>query len=159
MTEPEGRQPEVSAGQQKRRGANRKQPEPTGSHKLGPKLGQKALFRSTREEFRRQGHEQKREFVPRRTLASLQWRLRSPEGRASWPVQLRLGRRKLSSVSQAQDHPEPVSDRSLTLAELAELQHAEPVEIDELVSDIWESDEELDAFLSDLRTSRNSSVA
>jgi hypothetical protein len=59
-------------------------------------------------------------------------------------------------VSQAQDHPEPVSDRSLTLAEL---QHAEPVEIDELVSDIWESDEELDAFLSDLRTSRNSSVA
>jgi hypothetical protein len=62
-------------------------------------------------------------------------------------------------VSQAQDHPEPVSDRSLTLAELAELQHAEPVEIDELVSDIWESDEELDAFLADLRTSRNASVA
>jgi hypothetical protein len=27
------------------------------------------------------------------------------------------------------------------------------------VSDIWESDEELDAFLSDLRTSRNASVA
>jgi len=94
-----------------------------------------------------------------RTLASLQWRLRSPEGHTSWPVQLRLGPRKLSSVSQAQDHPEPVSDRSLTLAELAELQHAEPVEIDELVSDIWESDEELDAFLSDLRTSRNASVA
>lgn len=62
-------------------------------------------------------------------------------------------------MSQAQDHPEPVRDRSLTLAELAELQHAELVEIDELVSDIWESDEELDAFLADLRTSRNASVA
>jgi len=47
----------------------------------------------------------------------------------------------------------------MTLGELAELQHAEPVEIDELVSDIWESDEELDAFLADLRTSRNASVA
>jgi hypothetical protein len=47
----------------------------------------------------------------------------------------------------------------LTLAELAERQHAEPVEIDELASDIWESDEELDAFLADLRTSRNASVA
>jgi bacterioferritin (cytochrome b1) len=73
--------------------------------------------------------------------------------------QRRLGPHTLSPVSQAQGHHEPVADRSLTLDELAELQHAEPVEIGELVSDIWESDEELDAFLADLRTSGDAFVA
>lgn len=47
----------------------------------------------------------------------------------------------------------------MTLAELARRQHAEPVaDRAELVADIWGSDEELDAFLADLRESRDSSV-
>jgi hypothetical protein len=62
-------------------------------------------------------------------------------------------------VSQAQDHSESITDCSPTLGELAVLQHAEPVEADEFARDIWESDEELDAFLADLRISRNASVA
>ena len=142
MTDPEGSQPEVPAVQRQGRRTKRKQPESTGSHKLGQKLGQDRL----------QIHE-------RRIPTTGPSRVRSPEGHASCPVQLRLGPHKLSSVSHAQDHGGPVADRPLTLGELAELQHVEPVEIDELVSDIWESDEELDAFLADLRTSRNASVA
>jgi hypothetical protein len=43
-----------------------------------------------------------------------------------------------------------------TIAELARIQQAQPVaDLDDLVEDIWESDEELDAFLADLRASRN----
>lgn len=42
----------------------------------------------------------------------------------------------------------------LTIDELARLQHAKPVQDPkELMADIWESDEELEAFLSDLRSS------
>ena len=49
MTDPEGSQPEVSAGQLQGRGSNRKQPEPTGSQELG-----QSRFQITGEEFRRQ---------------------------------------------------------------------------------------------------------
>jgi hypothetical protein len=62
-------------------------------------------------------------------------------------------------VSQAHDDHETTAGRSPTLDELARLQHAVPVEPDDLVADIWESDEELDAFLADLRASRNASLA
>ncbi|MHB8246464.1 MAG: hypothetical protein ACYDGN_14170 [Acidimicrobiales bacterium] len=62
-------------------------------------------------------------------------------------------------MSNAHDHFEPTVGLVPNLEELARLQHAGPVEAAELVSDIWESDEELDAFLADLRTSRNASVA
>ncbi|MGO9028772.1 MAG: hypothetical protein ACLQOZ_09130 [Acidimicrobiales bacterium] len=62
-------------------------------------------------------------------------------------------------MSHAHDHFEHTAVRAPNLDELARLQHAEPVQADELVSDIWESDEELDTFLADLRASRNSSVA
>jgi len=48
---------------------------------------------------------------------------------------------------------------SVTLAELARRQHAEPItDLAELVADIWASDEELDAFLADFRESRDSSI-
>jgi hypothetical protein len=47
-----------------------------------------------------------------------------------------------------------------TIEELARIQHAQPVaDPDDLVADIWESDEELDAFLADLRAARNASLA
>jgi hypothetical protein len=48
----------------------------------------------------------------------------------------------------------------LTLEELAQRCHAVPVsDADELAADIWESDEELDAFLVDLRASRTTSLS
>jgi hypothetical protein len=57
------------------------------------------------------------------------------------------------------NHIEARGEPSLTLAELARRLHAEPVaDPAELVADIWGSDEELDAFLADLRESRDSSV-
>lgn len=47
----------------------------------------------------------------------------------------------------------------MTLDELARRQHAKPVtDLAELAADIWESDEELDAFLADFRESRDSSL-
>jgi len=61
-------------------------------------------------------------------------------------------------VSNAHEHFEPTVGQAPNLEGLARLQHAGPVQADELESDIWESDEELDAFLADLRTSRNASV-
>jgi hypothetical protein len=46
----------------------------------------------------------------------------------------------------------------LTLDELAQRCHAAPIgDANELAADIWESDEELDAFLADLRVSRDAS--
>lgn len=49
---------------------------------------------------------------------------------------------------------------SLTLEQLARSEHASPiVDAEELAADIWESDEELDAFLADLRSSRDASIA
>jgi hypothetical protein len=57
------------------------------------------------------------------------------------------------------DDTEARGEPSLTLAELASRQHAEPVaDPAELAADIWGSDEELDAFLADFRESRDSSV-
>lgn len=48
----------------------------------------------------------------------------------------------------------------MTTDELARLYNAEVVQDpEELAADIWESDEELQAFLSDLRASRNASPA
>ena len=62
-------------------------------------------------------------------------------------------------MSEARDAQEPTVGPS-TLEELVRSQHAQPVtDSDELVEDIWESDEELDAFLADLRAARNASLA
>ncbi len=64
------------------------------------------------------------------------------------------------SVSQAHDEPEPMADQAATIEDLARAQHAEPVaDPAELAADIWESDAELQAFLTDLRASRNASLA
>lgn len=47
----------------------------------------------------------------------------------------------------------------LTIDELARLQHATALDDPkELEADIWESDEELEAFLDDLRSSRDASL-
>jgi hypothetical protein len=64
-------------------------------------------------------------------------------------------------VSQAhQDDPEPVAGQLPTIEDLARAQHAEPVaDPAELAADVWESDAELEAFLADLRASRNASLA
>jgi len=54
----------------------------------------------------------------------------------------------------------PSGSRALTLDELARRCHATPVgDAHDLAADIWESDEELDAFLSDLRASRDASLS
>lgn len=54
-----------------------------------------------------------------------------------------------------------MAEQSPTIEELARAQHAQPVADpeEELAADIWESDAELEAFLSDLRTARNASLA
>jgi hypothetical protein len=63
-------------------------------------------------------------------------------------------------VSQVHQEPEPMADRPVTIEDLAHAQHAEPVaDPGELAADIWESDAELEAFLADLRASRNASLA
>jgi hypothetical protein len=50
--------------------------------------------------------------------------------------------------------------KSLTLAELAALQKVQPVaSAEKLAADLLESDEELDEFLRDLRSGRDSSIA
>ena len=67
-------------------------------------------------------------------------------------------RRRLVIVSE-QDEPGLWGAPSLTLDEVARRQHAKPVaDLAELAADIWESDEELDAFLADFRESRDSSL-
>lgn len=49
---------------------------------------------------------------------------------------------------------------ALGLEELAALAGARPLaDASELLADIWDSDEELDAFLVDVQRSRNTSVA
>jgi hypothetical protein len=46
----------------------------------------------------------------------------------------------------------------MTVDELVRLQDATPVtDVHELAAEIWESDDELDAFLADLRASRHAS--
>ena len=63
-------------------------------------------------------------------------------------------------MSQAHQEPEPMGGQPATIEDLARAQHAEPVEDPgELAADIWESDAELEAFLADLRASRNASLA
>jgi len=53
-----------------------------------------------------------------------------------------------------------MADQSATIEDVARAQHAEPVaDPGELAADIWESDAELEAFLADLRASRNASLA
>ena len=50
--------------------------------------------------------------------------------------------------------------KSLTLAELAALQQVQPVaSAGELAAELWESDEELDEFLRELRSSRDANIA
>lgn len=63
-------------------------------------------------------------------------------------------------MSQAHSEREPMADELATIDDLARAQHAQPVkDPQELVADVWESDEELGAFLADLRASRNASLA
>jgi hypothetical protein len=51
------------------------------------------------------------------------------------------------------------SQRVMTLDELAATQHLAPVDsLDELATDLWESDEELDAFLADVHRSRHATA-
>jgi hypothetical protein len=62
-------------------------------------------------------------------------------------------------VSEQRDHTGEARPAAPTLEELARDQHAAQVtDAEELVAEIWESDEELDAFLADLRESRNAST-
>jgi hypothetical protein len=57
-------------------------------------------------------------------------------------------------------HNRTPRSRAFTLDELAQRCHAAPVSVaNELAADIWESDEELDAFLVDLRVSRTASLS
>ena len=57
------------------------------------------------------------------------------------------------------DEPDVASSRNLRLADLAERQRAGVVtDVAELRADVWGSDEELAAFLADLRASRNASA-
>ena len=66
----------------------------------------------------------------------------------------------MKSMSEAHHEPEPVADQLVTIEDLARAQHAEPVaDPAGLAADIWESDAELEAFLADLRASRNASLA
>ena len=59
-----------------------------------------------------------------------------------------------------QERQAPATAPSHSLDELARLQGATVVDdIDELAADIWESDEELDAFLADLRAARHASLS
>lgn len=53
----------------------------------------------------------------------------------------------------------PVPERSFDLGYLADRQDARVVhDPTELAASIWDSDEELEAFLADLRASRNASL-
>jgi hypothetical protein len=68
-----------------------------------------------------------------------------------------LGRLPRPTLSVVTGQHMPRS-QALTLDELAQRCHAVPVaEANELALDIWESDEELDAFLADMYASRNAS--
>jgi hypothetical protein len=65
----------------------------------------------------------------------------------------------LAVVSEQRHRADGLSAASLTIEELARAQHASQVTTaEELAADIWESDEELDEFLADFRTSRDAST-
>ena len=64
----------------------------------------------------------------------------------------------VESVSEQPREPVPSPAAAMSIEELARAQGAAPVlDAHELAADIWESDEELDAFLADLRASRDAS--
>ena len=64
------------------------------------------------------------------------------------------------SVSESRQPAPPPASPSPTLDELGARAGARPiVDASELAADIWESDEELDEFIADVRKSRNSSLA
>jgi hypothetical protein len=57
------------------------------------------------------------------------------------------------------EKPALASGSGLRLEDLAEQQQAQVVDdLEELRADVWASDEELDAFLADLRVCRDASV-
>jgi hypothetical protein len=59
-----------------------------------------------------------------------------------------------------QPHDTAGAPPAVTIEELARAQRAEAVsDAAKLAAEIWETDEELDAFLADLRASRNASTA
>ena len=63
-------------------------------------------------------------------------------------------------MSEQQRGDASVPSTPMTIDELARLQNAAPVtDVHELAAEIWESDDELDAFLADLRASRNASLS
>jgi len=63
-------------------------------------------------------------------------------------------------VSEQRQHASGERAAPLAIEELARAQQAEQVtDAEELAADIWGSDEELDEFLTDLRASRNASIA
>jgi hypothetical protein len=59
-------------------------------------------------------------------------------------------------VSHRREEPSIATSMQMTIDDLARAQHAEAIrDPEELSTDIWESDEELDEFLADLRSSRD----
>lgn len=63
-------------------------------------------------------------------------------------------------MSEQRHEPNESTWSARTIEDLARAQHAVAVnDPNELAAEIWESDEELDAFLVDLRASRNASLA
>jgi hypothetical protein len=63
-------------------------------------------------------------------------------------------------VSEQHHEPDDSTWSAPTIDELARSQGAQVVEdVHDLVDEIWASDEELDAFLADLRASRDASLA
>ena len=68
-------------------------------------------------------------------------------------------RRTLKGVSEQREEMQRPVSAPLTIEELARRQHAKAIhDPKELITDIWESDEELEAFLADLRSSRDVSM-
>lgn len=64
----------------------------------------------------------------------------------------------VESVSEQPREPVPSPAAAMSIEELARAQGAAPVlDPHELAADIWASDEDLDAFLADLRASRDAS--
>lgn len=62
-------------------------------------------------------------------------------------------------MSEQREEMQRPESAPLTIGELARRQHAEAIQDPkELIADIWESDEELEAFLADLRSSRDASM-
>ena len=63
-------------------------------------------------------------------------------------------------MSEAHDDQASRSAAPMTIDDLARLEGVEVVtDVHQLAADIWESDDELDAFLAHLRASRNASLA